>query len=76
MLHRRLAGRRGSAAVRGQASASAAVRSASVLRRGVSETELALGWFLGRFSWFLGRIGWFGGSVAVVVLVLAEQLQG
>ena len=53
------------------------------IRLGIIETKLALAWFGGRFSWILGWFfgiigwfGWFGGAVAVVVLVLAEQLQG
>jgi hypothetical protein len=51
-----------------------------VLRWGLIETELLLGgWLLVGLGWFgclLVRFCWFGGSVPVVVLVLAEQLQG
>ena len=36
---------------------------------------LRIGWFFGEIG-FVGEIGWFVGSVPVVVLVLAEQLEG
>jgi hypothetical protein len=37
---------------------------------------LRIGWFVGEIGWFVGEIVWFFGSVPVVVLVLAEQLEG